>query len=134
MFSDKVNGKELLDDVQLAAVSMKTTTAKVDGLINRFNRAQGAVPRLFEDKQYGDDLLTNARQASSDLKEILRKVNSGQGSVGLAVNDPALYYEAKAMMAVTRSIGRTRVICASMAARDRYRSAPAVRWGGPARP
>jgi phospholipid/cholesterol/gamma-HCH transport system substrate-binding protein len=35
--------------------------------------------------------LTNANKAVSDLQTVLAKINSGEGSIGLLINDKTLY-------------------------------------------
>jgi phospholipid/cholesterol/gamma-HCH transport system substrate-binding protein len=105
MLSNQVNGRRLLANVDRAAVSMNATSHKLDALIDRLNRAQGVVPRLLEDRQYANALLGNVQQSSEDLRRIMRKIDSGRGTIGLAVNDPALYNEAKRALAPQGSVG-----------------------------
>ncbi len=105
MFSDKTNGKELLDKVRSAATSMQETSQKLNLLVDRFNKGNGVVQRLLDDQQYANQLLANLQTSLADMKDILRKIDSGQGSVGLAVNDPTLYNDAKTTLGGGGSIG-----------------------------
>jgi phospholipid/cholesterol/gamma-HCH transport system substrate-binding protein len=105
MFSEKTNGKELLDKVQSAATSMNQTALKLNQLVDRFNRGNGAVQRLISDQQYANQLLNNLQVSLADMKDILRKIDDGQGSVGLAVNDPSLYRDAKNFLGGGGSMG-----------------------------
>jgi len=105
MLSGRVNGERLLQNVATAAQSLDSASRKLDAMIGRFDKADGTIARLFEDKRYADELLTNLRESSADLKEILRKINSGTGTIGLAVNDPALYNEAKTLLSPEGSAG-----------------------------
>jgi phospholipid/cholesterol/gamma-HCH transport system substrate-binding protein len=98
MFSEQTNGKELLDKVQSAATSMNQTAVKLNQLVDRFNQGNGAVQRLLSDQQYANQLLNNLQVSLADMKDILRKIDDGQGSVGLAVNDPSLYHDAKTFL------------------------------------
>ncbi len=95
MLSDATDGKKLLDKVESAATSMKDTALKMSLLVDRFNKGNGAVQRLLSDQHYANQLLANMQTSLADMKDILRKIDDGQGSVGLAVNDPSLYYDAK---------------------------------------
>ena len=61
--------------------------------------------RLLSDQQYANQLLANMQASLADMKDILRKIDDGQGSVGLAVNDPSLYYDAKNFLGGNGSIG-----------------------------
>ena len=105
MLSDKTNGKKLLDEVEATSLSMKDTAIKMSQLVDRFNQGNGAVQRLLSDQQYANRLLGNMQTSLEDMKDILRKIDDGQGSVGLAVNDPSLYYEAKSFLGGNGSIG-----------------------------
>jgi phospholipid/cholesterol/gamma-HCH transport system substrate-binding protein len=105
MLSDKTNGKKLLDEVEATSLSMKDTAVKMSLLVDRFNQGNGAVQRLLSDQQYANRLLGNMQTSLEDMKDIMRKIDDGQGSVGLAVNDPSLYYEAKSFLGGNGSIG-----------------------------
>jgi phospholipid/cholesterol/gamma-HCH transport system substrate-binding protein len=105
MLSDKTDGKKLLDKVETAATSMKDTAQKMSLLVDRFTKGNGAVQRLLSDQQYANQLLANMQTSLADMKDILRKIDAGQGSVGLAVNDPSLYYDAKNFLSGNGSIG-----------------------------
>ncbi|MGH7948797.1 MAG: hypothetical protein ACREQF_06210, partial [Candidatus Binataceae bacterium] len=95
MVSDETNGRELLNRVSRAADAIQGTSDRVNKLVARFEKSRGLASRFLEDEQLADEVLANLRQSSNDLKEILYKINSGQGTAGLMVNDPTLYYELK---------------------------------------
>lgn len=106
MFSDKFDGPRLLRNLSGAATSIQTAAASVNAageslnrLSTEYRQAQGAMPRLFKDREFGDEILANLRASSADLHEILEKINSGRGTLGLAINDPQLYNNATAFLA-----------------------------------
>ena len=105
MVSDRNDGKVLLDKVESAATAMKDTAVKLSQLVDRFSTGNGAVQRLLSDQQYANQLLANMQTSLADMKDILHKIDAGQGSVGLAVNDPTLYYDAKNLLGGNGSIG-----------------------------
>jgi phospholipid/cholesterol/gamma-HCH transport system substrate-binding protein len=105
MLSDQTDGKKLLDQVERAAVSMDNTAQKLSLLVDHFNSGKGAVQRLLSDQQYANQLLGNMQSSLADMKDILRKIDDGRGSVGLAVNDPTLYYDAKNFLGGNGSLG-----------------------------
>jgi hypothetical protein len=81
-----------------AAASLHTASARLDDtsirledLVARMDRATGLLPQLMENKQYADDVMRNLRRSSIDLREAMDKINSRQGTIGLLINDPALY-------------------------------------------
>lgn len=105
MVSDKTDGEGMLRNLSNAGTSVReaaeSTRASAETLrqmLEKYGRGGGAIAKLFTDRQYGDQTLANIRDASAQLDEILRKINSGRGSVGLAVNDPELYNNATAFL------------------------------------
>jgi phospholipid/cholesterol/gamma-HCH transport system substrate-binding protein len=105
MLSDKTNGKKLLDEIEATSLSMKDTAVKMSLLVDKFNQGNGAVQRLLSDQRYANQILGNMQTSLEDMKDILRKIDDGQGTVGLAVNDPSLYYQAKSFLGGNGSIG-----------------------------
>jgi hypothetical protein len=67
-------------------------------LVLRYGEGKGAISRLFSDRRYGDEILVNLRGSSADLREILRKLNRGQESLDMAINDPQLYNNANSFL------------------------------------
>ena len=76
MLSDQTNGKQFLDNIEQTTVKLRQTSARLDTLIARFDKANGILPQLMENKNFSDDVLPNLRQSSHDLKDILQKINS----------------------------------------------------------
>jgi phospholipid/cholesterol/gamma-HCH transport system substrate-binding protein len=98
MLSSETNGKQFLDNVSDTTAKIRQTSARLDGLIARFDKANGIIPQLMENKDFSDDVLPNLRQSSRDLKDILQKINSRQGTVGMMVNDPRFYNQLTGFM------------------------------------
>ena len=55
----------------------------------------------MEDQRYAGQVMNNLRRSSNDMREVLDKVNSRQGTLGLLINDPSLYNETTNLMART---------------------------------
>jgi phospholipid/cholesterol/gamma-HCH transport system substrate-binding protein len=98
MLSNETNGKQFLDNVSDTTAKIRQTSARLDGLIARFDKANGIIPQLMENKDFSDDVLPNLRQSSHDLKDILQKINSSRGTVGLMINDPRFYNQLTGFM------------------------------------
>ena len=75
---------ELIDNLRVTSANMAAFTATMQN-------GQGLVPRLINDKQYGDQALTEFTQLVHQLNEAAAKLNSGQGTVGKLVTDPSVY-------------------------------------------
>jgi len=98
MLSPQTDGRRIINNFASAANSLRMTSMRLeqtsrqlDALVARVNNANGALPQLLEDERYAGELLGNLRRSSEDLRQILDKVNDGQGTLGLLVNDPSLY-------------------------------------------
>ena len=98
MLSDETNGKQFLDNIEQTTTKIRETSARMDTLIARFDKANGILPQLMENKEFSDDVLPNLRQSSRDLKDILQKINSRRGTAGMLVNDPTLYNQLAGFM------------------------------------
>lgn len=98
MMSPHINGQRVVNNIATAADSLRSTatrldqaSTRLDDLMARMDRAHGALPQLMEDQRYATEVLGNLHRSSQDLRQILDKVNDGQGTVGLLINDPTLY-------------------------------------------
>ena len=75
---------ELLENLRL-------TTTNLSNFSTAMSKGEGLVPRLMNDKQYGDQALAEFTLLVSQLNETVRKINSGEGTAGKLVADPSLY-------------------------------------------
>ena len=98
MLSPQTNGHRVMVNFASAADSMRTASARLDRTSNelqelamRMNRANGLLPQLMEDRKYANRVMSNLRASSDDMRKVLHKINSRQGTLGLLVNDPSLY-------------------------------------------
>ena len=98
MLSPQTNGKRMVANITSAADSMRTASANFErtslqlhDLVARMDAANGLLPQLMEDQKYAGQVMSNLRRSSDDMREVLDKINSRQGTLGLLVNDPSLY-------------------------------------------
>lgn len=98
MLSPQTNGRRVLANITSAADSLRTASARLDrssvqlnDLVSRFDRADGLLPQLMEDQKYAGQVMNNLRRSSDDMRQVLDKIDSRQGTLGLLVNDPSLY-------------------------------------------
>jgi phospholipid/cholesterol/gamma-HCH transport system substrate-binding protein len=54
----------------------------------------------------GGDLVENIREASKSFKQIMDKINRGEGSLGLFVNDPSIYFDLDKLLVITEKLSR----------------------------
>ncbi|HVA40490.1 MAG TPA: MlaD family protein [Candidatus Binataceae bacterium] len=98
MLSPQTDGRRVVANITSAADSLRTASARLEqtslqlhDLVARMNTANGLLPQLMEDQRYAGRVMSNLRRSSDDMREVLDKVNSRQGTLGLLVNDPSLY-------------------------------------------
>lgn len=98
MLSPQTDGRRVVAKISSAADSLQAASARLDqtsfqlkDLVSRFDRGHGLLPQLMEDQEYAGELMSNLRRSSDDMRQVLDKINSRQGTLGLLVNDPSLY-------------------------------------------
>src|SRR6266508_1600626 len=74
----------LLDNLTTASGSLATT-------LQRLEKDNGALAILLRDEQFGKEFTQNLRSFSKSLDSIGRKLDSGQGTAGKLINDPAIF-------------------------------------------
>jgi phospholipid/cholesterol/gamma-HCH transport system substrate-binding protein len=88
------NAASAVDSLRTASASIAQTSAQLHDLVARMNNANGLLPQLMQDQKYASQVMSNLRRSSDDMREVLDKINSRQGTLGLMVNDPSLYNNA----------------------------------------
>jgi phospholipid/cholesterol/gamma-HCH transport system substrate-binding protein len=71
--------------------NLRTTSSNLSKFMEATQQGQGLVPRLLNDKEYGDQALTEFSLLARQLNELVAKINSGQGTAGKLISDPSLY-------------------------------------------
>ena len=79
--------RQIVDDVAHAAADLRRTATEIELLSHQLGQSQGRL----------DAFLTNG-------DSVLMKINSGQGSLGLLVNDPSLYRNSDSVMTQLRQL------------------------------
>jgi phospholipid/cholesterol/gamma-HCH transport system substrate-binding protein len=98
------NFKQSLYSIAKTMKNLEQTSEKVDGLVGSQSKRIGDMLANLESmsanlKKISNEAananvgqtLTNANKAVSDLQTVLAKINSGEGSIGLLINDKTLY-------------------------------------------
>ena len=87
LLSDPEGKKRVLELVE----NLRVTSANLATLSSNMQNGQGLVPRLFNDKAYGDQALGEFTLLVHQLNEAVGKLNTGQGTAGKLINDPSVY-------------------------------------------
>src|SRR2546422_322445 len=110
------SGEDLVDNFVQISYSMKNILSRVDrgeGLLGELTstpetkqritdtylatfsssmqNGQGLLPRLLNDKQYGDQALLEFSGLAHQLNDAVAKLNAGQGTAGKLISDPSVY-------------------------------------------
>lgn len=80
--SRRVN--ELVENLRLASVNLTTFT-------DTMSKGEGLVPRLLNDRAYGDQALAEFTTLVQQLNQIVSRINNGEGTAGRIITDPSLY-------------------------------------------
>jgi phospholipid/cholesterol/gamma-HCH transport system substrate-binding protein len=75
---------ELVENLRVTSANLAEFTSSMKG-------GQGLVPRLLNDKVYGDQALSEFNSLVHQLSESVSKLNSGQGTAGKLISDPSVY-------------------------------------------
>jgi phospholipid/cholesterol/gamma-HCH transport system substrate-binding protein len=92
--SDQNSVGKLLHDKGAMYDDVRTSIAKINGLIDDIDKGDGAIGKLVKDPALYDD----ARKTIADFRKILADIDSGQGDVGKLLKSNELHEEIKATM------------------------------------
>jgi phospholipid/cholesterol/gamma-HCH transport system substrate-binding protein len=81
-------GKRRVDEL---TENLRLASANLAAFSGSMQTGQGLVPRLMNDKAYGDQALSEFTLLVSQLNETVRKLNNGEGTAGKIIADPSLY-------------------------------------------
>ena len=71
--------------------NLRTTSSNLATFTTTMQSGQGLVPRLLNDKAYGDEALNEFTQLVRQLNVTVEKLNNGQGTAGKIIADPSIY-------------------------------------------
>ncbi len=87
LLSDPDGKKKVLELVE----NLRVTSANLATFSNSMQNGQGLVPRLLNDKQYGDQALSEFVTLVHQLNDAVGKLSNGPGTAGRLINDPSVY-------------------------------------------
>jgi phospholipid/cholesterol/gamma-HCH transport system substrate-binding protein len=80
------------DEIEETITHLRNTMRNVDGLTSgQEARVDSLMMNLESASKKLDNLTTEMSEATATLNNVLVKIDEGQGSLGLLINDPALY-------------------------------------------
>jgi phospholipid/cholesterol/gamma-HCH transport system substrate-binding protein len=82
--------------------SVSRSLARLEAILAEIQEGEGLFHQLVYTPVDEQQMLIELEQASARLASALEKVDRGDGTLGLLVNDPTLYYDLKALAGGTR--------------------------------
>ncbi|HKO56627.1 MAG TPA: MlaD family protein [Thermoanaerobaculia bacterium] len=87
LLNDPEGKKKVYDLVQ----NLQTTSSNLATFSQSLQKGEGLVPRLINDKAYGDQALGEFSGLLNQLNAAVQKLNSGEGTAGKLISDPSVY-------------------------------------------
>ncbi len=87
LLNDPEGKKRVLELVE----NLRVTSANLSAFSTSMKEGQGLLPRLINDKPYGDQALAEFTLLVTQLNEAVRKINAGEGTAGKLIADPSVY-------------------------------------------
>jgi phospholipid/cholesterol/gamma-HCH transport system substrate-binding protein len=81
-----------------AAANLERSVATLDDVLQQVARGHGVLHSLIYDKPSDQGAVIEAMEAGARLNNILGKIDRGEGTLGLLLNDPTLYDEIKTLV------------------------------------
>ncbi len=87
LLSDPEGKKRVTDLVE----NLRATSQNLAIFSATLQNGQGLIPRLMNDKPYGDQALNELTGLLHQLNDTVAKINAGQGTAGKIIADPSVY-------------------------------------------
>ncbi len=81
-----------------ALEGLRSSADSLDSILMEVREGDGVLHSMIYEESGGKNTVTNAAEASAHLNSILAKMDAGEGTLGLLLNDPTLYEDMKRLM------------------------------------
>ena len=78
--------------------SIERSLVVFEGILEEIAEGEGVLHSLIYDRLTEQDVVLEAASAGAKLNDILGKMNEGEGTLGLLLNDPSLYEDLKRLL------------------------------------
>ncbi len=82
--------------------SVERSLALLENVLQEIAEGDGVLHQLIYDKPQDAGLMKQATRASLRLNSILEKIDEGEGTIGLMLNDPSLYEDLQSLLGGAR--------------------------------
>jgi phospholipid/cholesterol/gamma-HCH transport system substrate-binding protein len=87
LFNDPEGKRKMFEVIE----NLRVTSTNLSTFTTSLQTGEGLVPRLLNDKAYGDQALSEFTGLVRQLNEVVGKINNGEGAAGKLINDPSMY-------------------------------------------
>lgn len=94
-----LTNRELYDELLASTTKLNGMLDQITAMVSDFRQGQGLLPQLFQDETIARDFASTV----AGINTIVSRIESGQGTVGVLVNDDAI---AKNVATITDKIAR----------------------------
>jgi phospholipid/cholesterol/gamma-HCH transport system substrate-binding protein len=77
---------------------IERSLASLEKILSEIAHGEGPLHRLIYGSEDEEDLLVQSAHVVDNLNRILEKIESGDGTLGLLVNDPSLYHDLQVLL------------------------------------
>lgn len=82
--------------------SIERSLALLEGILYEVSEGEGILNTLIYDRPDDQEMVMEAMAAGARLNSILKKIDRGEGTIGLLVNDPSVYEELQGLLGGAR--------------------------------
>jgi phospholipid/cholesterol/gamma-HCH transport system substrate-binding protein len=101
-----------------AVGNLEGSLAAMNGILDEVETGNGLMHSLIYDDPNEQDVIVEALEAGARLNSILAKIDRGEGTLGLILNDPTLYEELKLLVGGANRSGVIRTMIRLMSSDD----------------
>jgi phospholipid/cholesterol/gamma-HCH transport system substrate-binding protein len=101
-----------------AMTDLEGSMASMSSILGEVQNGNGLLHSLIYKKETEQDVVVEALEAGARLNSILAKIDRGEGTLGLILNDPTLYEELKILVGGANRSGVVRTMIRMMSDED----------------
>jgi phospholipid/cholesterol/gamma-HCH transport system substrate-binding protein len=101
-----------------AVENLEGSLASMDGILDEIATGNGLLHSLIYKKETEQGVVVEALEAGARLNSILAKIDRGEGTLGLILNDPTLYEELKILVGGANRSGVIRTMIRMLSNED----------------
>ncbi len=90
-FGTLLNDPQAKSQLASTLKNLEQASVSLAAVVRNLDNGKGLLPRLLNDKAYGDELSRELQETLANLSSVAEKLNQGNGTLGALINDPDVY-------------------------------------------